>query len=118
MFNLSLCYIARLKFSEWYDRPFYSTALALTFEDTNLNERLVMDNPTHKRADDTPIAKLYFGEGLEDYQNADEYAYIIADPNHKGKTRILPVPLYEKALKSETLKASKASKPTSKGATA
>ena len=111
MFDLDLCYIARLKFSEWYDRPFYSTALNLTFEDDNLNERLVMDNPKHERKDDTPVAKLYFGDGQEDYENADEYAFIIADPNHKG-SRILPISLYEAAkLKLATAKqASKATK--------
>ena len=114
MFDLTKCFIARLKFSEWYDRPFYSTALSLTFEDSNSNERLVMDNPDHKRADDTPTAKLYFGEGEEEYQNADEYAYIICDPNFKGESRILPIALYEKA----KLKMSKASKASSKSAQA
>ena len=109
MFDLDLCYIARLKFSEWYDRPFYSTALNLTFEDDNLNERLVMDNPQHERKDDTPVAKLYFGDGQEDYENADEYAYIICDPNHKG-SRILPISLYEKACLKATKEASKATK--------
>ena len=111
MFDLSLCYIARLKFSEWYDRPFYSTTLTLTFEDENLNERLVTNNPQHQQADDTPNTRLYFGEGEEDFQNADEYAYIIADPNHKG-SRILPISLYEAAkLKLATAKqASKATK--------
>ena len=109
MFQIEKCFMARLKFSEWYDRPFYSTALTLTFEDTNADERLVMDNPQHERKDDTPVAKLYFGEGQEDFQNADEYAYIIADPNHKG-SRILPISLYETAKLKQSKKATKASK--------
>ena len=108
MFDLDLCFMARLKFSEWYDRPFYSTALTLTFEDTNADERLVMDNPKHKRADDTPMAKLYFGEGQEDFQNADDYAYIICDPKHKG-SRILPISLYETAKLKTAKQASEAS---------
>ena len=96
MFDLLLCYLARLKFSEFYDRPFYSTVLTLTFEDTNENERLVMDNPKHQRAEDTPTAKLYFGAGQVDLEEADEYAYIICDPKHTG-SRILPISLYKKA---------------------
>ena len=109
MFNLNLCYLARLKYSEWYQRPFYSTTLTLTFEDESLNERLVTDNPEHQQSDDTPVAKLYFGDGQEDYENADEYAYIIADPNHKG-SRILPISLYKKAQLEDTKQASKAPK--------
>ena len=109
MFNLDKCYLARLKYSEWYQRPFYSTTLTLTFEDESLNERLVTDNPQHKQVDDTPNTRLYFGDGEEDFQNADEYAYIIADPNHKG-SRILPISLYEKAQLKNTKQASKAPK--------
>ena len=109
MFDLSKCYLSRLKYSEWYQRPFYSTTLTLTFEDESLNERLVMDNPKHERKDDTPVAKLYFGDGQEDYENADEYAFIIADPNHKG-SRILTIPLYEKAKLATAKQASKATK--------
>jgi hypothetical protein len=109
MFNLDKCYLARLKYSEWYQRPFYSTTLTLTFEDESLNERLVTDNPEHQQADDTPNTRLYFGDGEEDFQNADEYAYIIADPNHKG-SRILPISLYEKAKLKDTKQASKATK--------
>ena len=109
MFDLAKCYLARLKYSEWYQRPFYSTTLTLTFEDESLNERLVTNNPEHQQADDTPNTRLYFGEGEEDFQNADEYAYIIADPNHKG-SRILPISLYEKAKLATAKKASKATK--------
>jgi len=109
MFELALCYLARLKYSEWYQRPFYSTTLTLTFEDESLNERLVTDNPEHQQADDTPNTRLYFGDGEEDFQNADEYAYIIADPNHKG-SRILPISLYKKASLKATKQASKAPK--------
>ena len=109
MFDLAKCYLARLKYSEWYQRPFYSTTLTLTFEDESLNERLVTDNPEHQQADDTPNTRLYFGDGEEDFQNADEYAYIIADPNHKG-SRILPISLYKKAQLKQSKKATKASK--------
>ena len=116
MFDLSLCYIARLKFSEWYDRPFYSTTLTLTFEDESLNERLVTDNPEHQQTDDTPNTRLYFGDGQEDFQNADEYAYIIADPTHKG-SRILPINLY-KGEKTRRAQESKASKPSKASAQA
>ena len=109
MFDLSLCYLARLKFSEWYDRPFYSTTLTLTFEDESTDERLVMNDPEHRQDPNTPQARLYFGSGQEDYQNADEYAYIIADPTHKG-SRILPVALYKKAKLELSKKATKATK--------
>ena len=110
MYDLALCYLARLKYSDWYKRPFYSTTLTLTFEDEGANERLVMNDPTHQQADDTPQARLYFGDDEEDYQNSDEFAYIIADPNYKGDSRILPVHLYEKAKLATSKKASKASK--------
>tara|TARA_R100001530_G_scaffold58531_1_gene42498 strand:+ start:763 stop:1107 length:345 start_codon:yes stop_codon:yes gene_type:complete len=109
MFDLAKCYLARLKWSEWYQRPFYSTTLTLTFEDESLNERLVTDNPEHQQVDDTPNTRLYFGDGEEDFQNADEYVYIIADQNHKG-SRILPISLYEKATLKATKEASKATK--------
>ena len=109
MFELTLCYIARLKYSDWYKRPFYSTTLTLTFEDESANERLVMNDPDHQQSDETPQARLYFGDGEEDFQNADEYAYIIADPNHKG-SRILPISLYKKASLKATKQASKAPK--------
>ena len=109
MFELTLCYLARLKYSEWYQRPFYSTTLTLTFEDESLNERLVTNNPEHQQSEDTPPTRLYFGDGEEDFQNADEYAYIIADPNHKG-SRILPISLYETAKLKQSKQASKASK--------
>ena len=109
MFDLNLCYIARLKFSEWYQRPFYSTTLTITFEDESHNERLVTDNPQHQQSDDTPNTRLYFGDGQEDYENADEYAYIIADPNHKA-SRILSIPLYKKAQLNDAKQASKAPK--------
>ena len=109
MFDVNLCYLARLKYSEWYQRPFYSTTLTLTFEDESLNERLVTNNPEHQQSDDTPPTRLYFGDGEEDFQNADEYAYIIADPNHKG-SRILTLPLYEKAKLATAKQASKATK--------
>jgi len=108
MFDLTLCYIAVLKFSEFYNRPFYSTTLALNFTDENTNERLVMNDPEHRQDINTPQARLYFGEGQEDYQNADKYAYIIADQKHTG-SRILPVALYDKA-KLKMNKTSKASK--------
>ena len=111
MFDLSLCHIARLKYSEFYERPFYSTTLTLTFEDESASERLVMNDPEHRQDPSTPQARLYFGSGQEDYQNADEYAYVIADPTHKG-SRILPIELYKKAkleLSKKTTKASKAS---------
>ena len=96
MFDLTLCYIARLKYSEFYDRPFYSTTLTLNFTDENLNERLVMNDPEHPQDTDTPPARLYFGKGQEDFQNADDYAYIIADPKHTG-SRILPIELFKQA---------------------
>ena len=111
MFDLSLCHIARLKYSEFYERPFYSTTLTLTFEDESASERLVMNDPEHRQDLNTPQARLYFGDGQEDYQNADEYAYIIADPTHKG-SRILPVELYKQAklkLSKKPAKTSKAS---------
>ena len=110
MFDPTLCYLARLKYSDWYKRPFYSTTLTLTFEDESANERLVMNDPTHQQADDAPQARLYFGDGEEDYQNSDQFAYIIADPNYKGESRILPVPLYEKAKLKLTKKATETSK--------
>ena len=62
MFDLTLCYIARLKFSEFYDRPFYSTTLTLNFEDEGNGERLVMNDPEHRQDINAPQARLYFGE--------------------------------------------------------
>jgi len=109
MFDTTLCYIARLKFSEFYDRPFYSTTLTLNFEDESNDERLVMNDPKHRQDLDTPQARLYFGEGQPSFEEADEYAYIICDPKHSG-SRILPVALYEKAKLANTKKASKATK--------
>ena len=109
MFDLTLCHIARLKFSEFYDRPFYSTTLTLNFEDEGNGERLVMNDPEHRQDINTPQARLYFGEGQQSLEEADDYAYIICDPKHTG-SRILPLPLYEKAKLELSKKASKPSK--------
>ena len=104
--DLSKCFIARKKWSDFYKRGFYSTSLTTSKVAENGDRLVINSNSSHTRAENTPQAKAYFGEvdaegigtaqALVEFTKAPEFAYIIADEASNVGKFILPIGLFKK----------------------
>ena len=83
-------YIARLAWSDHYDRPYYTTNLSAVSNFADGGERRVLNTTSGRvQADGCPGGRVYFGEGQEDYQNAAKFAFINCDENYTGSSSLM-----------------------------
>ena len=95
MFDITQWFLARIRWSEYYRRPYYTTTLTQAVEN-DLGERMVLSDPSYQRSDDTPVGRVYFGDSLDEYENGDKFCYINLDENW-DKSRIMTEEQFQKA---------------------
>jgi hypothetical protein len=75
-------YLALLKWSKAFGRPYYSSSL-VEYEELEGTTRVI--DSSRSQVEGAPRGRVYFGSSIEDFQNAEKHAYINLDKNYTGK---------------------------------